>query len=52
MNQLVWRLHRNQVYFATAALGALALLLVVTGNGHGPRLPPVPGHLCRHPELQ
>ncbi len=32
MNQLVWRLHRNQVYFATAALGALALLLVVTGT--------------------
>ena len=32
MNHLVWRLHRNQVYFATAALGALAVLLVVTGT--------------------
>lgn len=31
MNHLVWRLHRNQVYFAVAALAALALILVVTG---------------------
>jgi hypothetical protein len=31
MNPLIWRLHRTQVYFATAALGALAVLLVITG---------------------
>jgi hypothetical protein len=32
VNHLVWRLHRNQAYFALAALAALALLLVVTGT--------------------
>ena len=31
MNQLIWRLHRTQVVFAAAALGALAVLLVITG---------------------
>ena len=31
MNQLIWRLHRTQVLFAAAALGALAVLLVITG---------------------
>ena len=31
MNFLVWRLHRNQVYWATGALAALAALLVITG---------------------
>ena len=31
MNQLIWRLHRTQVLFAVAALGALAVLLVITG---------------------
>jgi hypothetical protein len=31
MNQLIWRLHRNQVYFAAAALAALAVLLLITG---------------------
>jgi len=32
MNFLVWRLHRNQVYWAAAALAALAVLLIVTGT--------------------
>jgi hypothetical protein len=32
MSHLVWRLHRTQVYFAAGALGALAILLVVTGT--------------------
>ncbi len=31
MNHLVWRLHRNQVYLAIAALVALAVILLVTG---------------------
>jgi hypothetical protein len=31
VNHLIWRLHRNQAYFALAALGALAVLLLVTG---------------------
>jgi hypothetical protein len=31
MNYLLWRLHRNQVFFAGAALGLLAVLLLVTG---------------------
>ena len=31
MNHLVWRLHRNQAYFAVAALAALAVILLVTG---------------------
>ncbi len=31
MNHLVWRLHRNQVWFAVAALAALAVILLVTG---------------------
>jgi hypothetical protein len=31
VNHLIWRLHRNQVYFAAAGLGVLAVLLVVTG---------------------
>jgi ABC-type transport system involved in multi-copper enzyme maturation permease subunit len=31
MNFLVWRLHRNQVYWATGALAALAVLLLITG---------------------
>jgi hypothetical protein len=31
MNQLIWRLHRTQVYFAVGALGALTILLLVTG---------------------
>lgn len=31
MNQLIWRLHRNQVYLATGALGAFALVMVITG---------------------
>ncbi len=31
MNHLIWRLHRNQAAFALVALGALAVLLVVTG---------------------
>jgi ABC-type transport system involved in multi-copper enzyme maturation permease subunit len=29
---LVWRQHRNQVYFAAAALALLAILLVITGR--------------------
>ena len=32
MNYLTWRLHRNQVIFGAAALGALAVLLLVTGS--------------------
>jgi hypothetical protein len=32
MNFLVWRLHRNQVYFAAAALAALTVLLLITGS--------------------
>ena len=32
MNQLVWRLHRNQVVFAAAALAALTVVLLVTGS--------------------
>jgi hypothetical protein len=31
VNQLVWRLHRNQVLFAAGALVALATVVVVTG---------------------
>jgi hypothetical protein len=31
MNALVWRLHRNHAYFATAALGVLVVVFVVTG---------------------
>lgn len=31
MTHLVWRLHRTQAYFATGALVALVLLLLVTG---------------------
>jgi hypothetical protein len=31
VNALIWRLHHRQVYFALAALGALAAVLVVTG---------------------
>ncbi|HZT67919.1 MAG TPA: hypothetical protein VFA11_19185 [Acidimicrobiales bacterium] len=35
MNYLVWRQHRNQVLFATVALVALAVLLLVTGAHMG-----------------
>jgi hypothetical protein len=31
MNHLIWRLHRNQVYFAGVALALLTVLLLVTG---------------------
>lgn len=31
MNQLIWRLHRNQVYFAAAGFLVLAILLIITG---------------------
>jgi hypothetical protein len=31
VNHLVWRLNRNQAYFALAALAAVALVLLVTG---------------------
>ena len=31
MNHLVWRLHRNQAYFAVAALAVLAVVLLITG---------------------
>ena len=31
MNQLVWRLHRDQAYFAVGALALLAVILLVTG---------------------
>ena len=31
MNTLIWRLHRNQVLFASAALVGLAALLLITG---------------------
>jgi len=31
MNHLVWRLHRNQAYFAVGALAVLAVVLLVTG---------------------
>jgi hypothetical protein len=31
MTWLVWRQHRNQAYFATAALAAFAVLILVTG---------------------
>jgi hypothetical protein len=32
VNQLIWRLHRQQVLFATAALVVLAVVLAVTGT--------------------
>ena len=32
MNQLIWRLHRQQVLFAGAALAVLAVVLAVTGT--------------------
>ena len=32
MNLLLWRLHRNQVLFAAAALAALTVVLLVTGT--------------------
>ena len=32
MNLLLWRLHRNQVMFAAAALAALTVVLLVTGS--------------------
>ena len=35
MNLLVWRLHRNQLYFAVAALAVLAVVLLVTGTVMG-----------------
>ena len=35
MNFLVWRLHRNQIYFAVAALAVLAVVLLVTGTVMG-----------------
>jgi hypothetical protein len=31
VNHLVWRLHRNQAYFAVGALGVLTVILLVTG---------------------
>jgi ABC-type transport system involved in multi-copper enzyme maturation permease subunit len=31
MNYLIWRLHRNQVYWAVGALAVLAVLLLITG---------------------
>ncbi len=31
VNHLIWRLHRNQLYFAVAALIALTVVLLVTG---------------------
>jgi hypothetical protein len=31
VNQLIWRLHRGQAYFAILALAAFALLLLITG---------------------
>jgi hypothetical protein len=31
MNQLIWRLHRSQAYFATSALAAFAVLVLITG---------------------
>ena len=35
VNLLVWRLHRNQAYFAVAALAVLAVVLLVTGTVMG-----------------
>jgi hypothetical protein len=35
MNHLVWRLHRNQAWFALGALSVLAVLLLVTGTVMG-----------------
>jgi len=32
MNHLVWRLHRNQAFFAVGALVVLAVVLLVTGH--------------------
>lgn len=32
MTWVVWRQHHNQVYFAVGALGAFAILLLVTGQ--------------------
>ena len=32
MNQLIWRLHYRQVYWALGTLAVLAVLLVVTGT--------------------
>jgi hypothetical protein len=32
MNHVVWRLHRNQVYLALAALAVVAVLLLLTGT--------------------
>jgi hypothetical protein len=31
MNQLIWRLHRGQAFFATGALAAFAIILLITG---------------------
>jgi hypothetical protein len=31
MNQLIWRLHRNQIYFAAAGFVVLAVVLIITG---------------------
>ena len=31
MNALIWRLHHRQLWWAAAALGALAVLLIITG---------------------
>ena len=31
MNYLIWRLHRNQLFFAAGAIAALSVLLLVTG---------------------
>ena len=31
MNYLMWRLHRNQLFFAAGAIAALSVLLLVTG---------------------
>ena len=31
MNQLIWRLHRSQAYFATGALAVFTVILVITG---------------------
>ena len=42
VNFLVWRLHRNQVYFALAALAVLAVVLLVTGITMARRLPERP----------
>ena len=51
MNQLIWRLHRGQAYFATGRPRRFCRDPSRHRSGDGRRLPPVPCHLRTHPEL-